>query len=435
MNLGEENEFQEFKESLSQLDKGLKSLSAMLNRNGKGTIYFGVDDNGNVIGGIQKGKKTFEDIRNKVKNLIDPSVTISIKSLKDENNNVYIKLYAEGTDIPYSFDGRYFIRNVSSDEKVENNLLRKMLISSDQDIISNIESDIQSLHFTQFLNYLVSFGLTVKNNRNFFKSKNFFTKDNKYNLLAYLLSDENDLSIKVVSFEGIDKTGFSKRTEFGKKCLLLSVKDVLNYISSINTTKIDVSNGIREEINLFNFEAFREAWINACVHSSWQNLLGPSIFIFDNRIEILSYGSLPYGLSLDEFFDGCSKPVNRSLLNIFNSAGFSEQSGRGIPKIINAYSKDVFKFSGDTIKVTFKFNYVPDFVAFRTTKQSFFDKLTKNQKDVYEYLKNNQKATLNQVSLDTSISISTVKKAASKLQELKLIERKGSKKEGYWEIL
>ena len=31
MNLGGENEAQEFKESFSQLDKGLKSLSAMLN--------------------------------------------------------------------------------------------------------------------------------------------------------------------------------------------------------------------------------------------------------------------------------------------------------------------------------------------------------------------------------------------------------------------
>ena len=39
MNLGKENEMQEFKESLSQLDKGIKSLVAMLNRNGSGTFF------------------------------------------------------------------------------------------------------------------------------------------------------------------------------------------------------------------------------------------------------------------------------------------------------------------------------------------------------------------------------------------------------------
>ena len=435
MNLGKEDEFQEFKESLTQLDKGLKSLTAMLNRNGKGTIYFGVDDNGDVIGGIEVGKKTFEDIRNKIKTYIDPSITVSINSFKDEDGHTYIKLFAEGSDIPYSYDGRYFIRNVSSDEKVENNLLRKMLLSNDMDIISNIESDIQELHFSQFLGYLISLGFSVKNDKNYFKSKGLLTRDRKFNLVAYLLSDENDISIKVVSFEGLDKSSFSKRTEFGKKCLLLTVNEVLNYTSSINTKKIDVSNGIRKEISLFDYEAFREAWVNACLHSAWQNVIGPSVFIFDDRIEIFSYGDLPYGLSLEEFFEGCSKPVNRTLLNIFNSVGFSEQSGRGIPKIVNAYSKDAFKFPNDSLKVSLKFNFVPDFVLFRTDKQKIFDSLTKNQKDVFNYLKNNSRSTLEQVSLSTSISLSTVKKIVSRLQELKLLERKGSKKDGYWNIL
>ena len=38
MNLGKEDEHQEFKESLSQLNKGLKSITAMLNRHGE-AIY------------------------------------------------------------------------------------------------------------------------------------------------------------------------------------------------------------------------------------------------------------------------------------------------------------------------------------------------------------------------------------------------------------
>ena len=62
MNIGQENEFQEFKESLAQLDKGLKSLTAMLNRHGTDTVYFGVDDNGNVKN-LNIGKKTLMDIQ------------------------------------------------------------------------------------------------------------------------------------------------------------------------------------------------------------------------------------------------------------------------------------------------------------------------------------------------------------------------------------
>ena len=50
MNVGDENELNEFKESLSQLDKGLKSMTAMLNKHGKGRVFFGVDDDDAVIG-------------------------------------------------------------------------------------------------------------------------------------------------------------------------------------------------------------------------------------------------------------------------------------------------------------------------------------------------------------------------------------------------
>lgn len=50
MNLGTEGETIEFKESISQLDKGVLSLTAMLNRRNHGALYIGVDDKGDVIG-------------------------------------------------------------------------------------------------------------------------------------------------------------------------------------------------------------------------------------------------------------------------------------------------------------------------------------------------------------------------------------------------
>lgn len=50
MNLGKESERIEFKETISELETGLRSLSSMLNRNKEATLYFGVKDNGDVIG-------------------------------------------------------------------------------------------------------------------------------------------------------------------------------------------------------------------------------------------------------------------------------------------------------------------------------------------------------------------------------------------------
>ena len=39
MNIGDENEYQEFKEGLGQLDKGLKSITAMLNKHGQANVF------------------------------------------------------------------------------------------------------------------------------------------------------------------------------------------------------------------------------------------------------------------------------------------------------------------------------------------------------------------------------------------------------------
>ena len=80
MNLGKEDEFQEFKEGLGQLDKGLKSISAMLNRHGCATVYFGVDDNGDVCG-LDIGKKTLMDLRNHIADKIEPRVYPDIEEL------------------------------------------------------------------------------------------------------------------------------------------------------------------------------------------------------------------------------------------------------------------------------------------------------------------------------------------------------------------
>lgn len=102
MNLGNENEYQEFKAGLGQLDKGLKSLASMLNKHGQVAVYFGVDDNGEVCG-LSIGKDTLMDIRNKIRDKIEPRIYADIQEQTDDSGKKYIKVTASGQDIPYSF--------------------------------------------------------------------------------------------------------------------------------------------------------------------------------------------------------------------------------------------------------------------------------------------------------------------------------------------
>lgn len=54
MNIGKESELIEFKKSTSESKEGIISIASILNKHKKGTLYFGVKDNGDVVGQISE---------------------------------------------------------------------------------------------------------------------------------------------------------------------------------------------------------------------------------------------------------------------------------------------------------------------------------------------------------------------------------------------
>ena len=77
MNFGMEDETLEFKKSTSELNEAMKSVSAMLNKHGHGTIYFGVLPNGEVKGQTISDS-TLRDCSRKVFETISPQIIPTI---------------------------------------------------------------------------------------------------------------------------------------------------------------------------------------------------------------------------------------------------------------------------------------------------------------------------------------------------------------------
>ena len=101
-----------------------------------------------------------------------------------------------------------------------------------------------------------------------------------------------------------------KKFEFSNQSLLKSFSDVMDYIKIFNTHRIDDMTKDRIETPLFDEDSVREAVINVFVHNDWKNEIPPTIFMFDDRFEIFSYGELPYGITQDMIFNGYSRPIN-----------------------------------------------------------------------------------------------------------------------------
>ncbi len=273
----------------------------------------------------------------------------------------------------------------------------------------------------------VSAGLTI-NDKNFVENMH-FKVNGKYNYLANLLADQNDISIKVVRFSGNDKLHMISRNEYGYKCLLIAMKQASDYIFSINETRVDIESSLeRKEVQLFDQHVFDEAWTNACLHNKWIRNVPPAIYIFDNRIEIISTGGLPFDYSKDSFYAGVSRPVNPSLERIMGQLNLIEQTGHGNLAIIAKYGKKAFDIGENFINVTIPFAFVPTMASINNLK------LLPQEENVLSAIKNHPTYTIKQISAIVGLGLTRVNEIISVLKDKGIVERIGSKKSGYWKI-
>lgn len=281
MNLGFESEKIEFKKSTSELIEGVISISAMLNKHGEATLYFGVKNNGDIIGQVDLNEKTLRDVSRKIAEGIKPQIipNIALELIEDKK---IIKVYVKGDNVPYSAFGKYYSRSFDEDKQLSPEMLKALINrEGEPDFIVQKEAVNQDLTFKMLKGLYLSNDIKI-NNEKFEENLGLLNNNKKYNLMAELLADKNDLSIKVVTFAGTDKTVMLKRTEYGGKCLLLSVNNVLEYMESINETKVKVGGIQRQEEKYFDFSSFKEAWMNACVHTKWSEEIPPAVYIYDD---------------------------------------------------------------------------------------------------------------------------------------------------------
>ena len=433
MNLGDENETTEFNTSMSQLDKGIIGLTAMLNRHNHGTLYIGVDDDGNVIG-MDVGAGTVETIRNRIRSFVQPQVVPEISRHETDDGRSYISVRVTGYNIPYSCDGRYYIRNVSSNEFAGPDVVAQLVMARGIDLLKDQRSDLQELTFNTLFGIMVTRDLHPRKDAEFYRSHGMVDEHGMFNLTAYLVSDQNSIPMQVVRFNGTDRTAVSSRTDFGGQSLIASARAILEHVSSYMLTEVDLSGGERTERNLFDFDAFREAWINACVHNSWGALVPPSVLVFFDRMEIVSYGRIPFPLAMDDFYNGDSRPVNRSLFELFTIVGLTEQSGHGVPTIVRSYGREAFHITDNGMVVTIPFSFEPDFARARKAVEDVSD-LDEDSRKVLRYLDSNPDAKLSDVAEETGISLSSVKKIVSSLKSEGRLRNDGTNRNSRWVVL
>lgn len=420
----------EFKVKLT--DKFEEEVISFLNTNG-GNIYIGVNDKGDIVGingNIDLLQRTIKD---RLKDNIMPS-TLGLYDVVvlEENNKKYIKIIiAKGSEDPYYIKGMgltpdsCFIRIGSSIQSMPYDMINNRVSKRTRTSLRNIVSPKQDLTFSQLKIYYEEKGFNINNN--FLKQLDLYTEDGKYNYNAYLLADNNTISIRFGKYEGTNAVDLIENEDFGNCSIVKATKNILNKIEIENRIFTKIEYPERKEIRMYDFAAVREAVVNAIVHNDWSNEYAPKFEMFSDRLVISSNGGIQPSTTKEEFLEGYSLPKNKELMKVFNDLDLVEQMGTGIIRILQSYDKKSFEFFPNFIRVTFPFN--KDKLREKTEENK---ELTETQKSIINLMLDSPTITQETLSKLLGISIRTIQRNIKVLIDLGLIERTGATKKGEW---
>lgn len=207
-----------------KLTDGLqKEIVAFLNTF-NGIIYVGVNDDGTVLGvtNLDEAQKRIADVIT-TQILPNPQNYIELGSKFINGKNVVEIKVKKGDSLYYvkkygrSANG-CFVRIGTTCRSMTEEEISKAYVKSlkiEKESIVDIENYNQQLSFSMLKNYYLAKGFHV-NEKNFDTIYNLKNRSGKYNLLAGLLADENDVSIQVVRFAGNDRGELIERIRLRK---------------------------------------------------------------------------------------------------------------------------------------------------------------------------------------------------------------------------
>lgn len=437
-------------ENKEQLNEEFEQeVIAFLNYKEGGIIYVGVRKDGQVVG-LKDVDLTQLQIKDRIKNNIQPSTLglfdVIVETIDDKE--VIKVVISSGTEKPYYLrkKGRTpegcYVRVGSSKERMTERMIDDMYAKRVKHTLKEIDSPRQELTFNQLKIYYEEHGLKL--NDNFLQNLDLLTSEGKYNYNAFLLADENNISIKLVKYVGTNKLELLENMEYGNRCLITATQRLLDRLDVENTTYAKIEYFGRKEQEKIDSKALKEAVINAIVHNDYSYGNSPIVELYSDRVEITSAGGLPQELSQEEFLEGVTAPRNKELIRVFKDVELIENIGSGVLRILDAYDKSCFKFMEHFLRVSFKYRENPfeydsknKVSANDTINDTLKDtiKLTKNEQLILSLIVNNNQITREEIVNGTKLSDRTISRAIKHLQDEKFILREGSKKTGYWKIL
>jgi predicted HTH transcriptional regulator len=350
---GESSKVQ-FKERLPHIDRIAHEIIAFSNSQG-GIIIFGVNDRTGALNGLSftEIQEINQQLANAASQKVYPPMFLTTETLLVNNNHLLIASIEEGTAKPYKdSNGTIYVKNGADKRKVTSNdelarLLRSggSLYAEEMIVQGSSTADINLEQFNIFIQhkYKQSFDdLGIKVDK-FFENLN-LAKNGQLTLSGLLLfSTKRHLlrphfSVQCVAMDGsIIGNDFTDNEGAFEGTLREVFLKTIDFIGR-NMKKIPEVAGFNSQTKWeIPYEVFEELIVNALVHRDYFISSTIKIFVFSDRIEIVSPGKLPNSLTIENIKNGISIARNPILLSTAQYVLPYKGLGTGIVRSYSLY--------------------------------------------------------------------------------------------------
>jgi len=368
---GEDSRHQ-FKRNVTNTDSLAAEMVAFSNGAG-GTIFIGVDDDGSISGLTSDDIHRLNQlISNTASQHVEPAINPVTENIKIDNGLIMVVTIPTGINRPYmDKNGVIWVktgadkRKATAREEIQRLFQSSHLIHADALLVPGVTvADLDLDYFKHFFQRRFGRDLddeklplpTILENMNLLKDGSLtiagtllFSKNSGFKLPAFI--------VKAGAFDSIDlsTTNYSDSRDISGK--LGDVFQQTVYFIVSNLRHIQGDQGINSVgIPEIPHESIEELVANALIHRDYFISAPVRVFIFRNRVEIISPGHLPHNLTVENIKSGNSNARNPTLASFANHVLPYRGYGSGIIRALAKYP-DIDFFDdrkGNLFKVTLK---------------------------------------------------------------------------------
>lgn len=463
---GGEDSTRQFKTDIRNAESLASEMAAFANTEG-GTLYIGVADDGTVPGlSRQDVTRINQLISNAASQLVRSPLTVHTKNVALQGGNVVIVLIVpKGIDKPY-FDknGVIWLKTGSDKRRVNSKEeLRRLFQISNQFHADELPTKagidkLDKLRFRDFLHqhHKHEYPNSPKKLLRLLQNLNLATEEGKLNLAGVLMFAEHperivpQFVVKAIRYPGnkIHGTDYLDTEDFEGP--LRKVFDDTHAFIMRNLHKVQAGQGVNApgipEVPPLVFE---ELLVNALVHRDYLVSAAIRVFIYDNRIEIISPGHLPNNLTVEKIKEGNSN-IRNPILVSYVAKGLLPYHGlgSGINRALDHWPH--IDFIDDHEGCLFKAIVHRDIsdprllVPISAQKEKLAPEMSPKMSpelslDVHavivDLIRQNNAITTNMLAKTLDVSKRTVLRRLEELKEQGRIRRIGPTKGGSWEVM